>query len=91
MAEKTAVNGSQSLDPVTKARMEKAKATREANKRNEIGLNPQGKAVLSVVSGAKRACIVAESRVRHGEDLSPEFVQACAAVSGHLASLAVGG
>lgn len=91
MAEKVANLGSRSAAEVDAERRAKSKATRAANKKNEVSLNEAGRSVLSIVRNARQASSVLADRVQQGKVVSPEAVKACSVLIGEVAGLTVQG
>lgn len=91
MAEVKKVPDNRSASEVDAERRVKSKATRAANKKNEVALNQDGRAVLSLVRNARQACNALADRVQQGKDISPEAVKSCSVLAGEVAGLIVQG
>lgn len=67
------------------------KATRAANRRNEVQLNAAGRLALDLVRSAGRSCDVLASMIKEGKPVSPDVLNACGLLSSAAGSLVATG
>lgn len=71
-------------------RQAKSAATRAARKQAIGPLSDNAKYVIQTARNAMKAARIVIQQVEKGNDVSPECVQACAQLSGHVGSLLLG-